>query len=127
MLVRLPFAGFSAEVDRQLLQAANMEDCPEWQRLVILIMDEMYIREDLVYNKHSGKLIGFVDIGSVLLAFERMLHQEDSDIDTPQLAHTMMAFMVRGLLTPLRFAYAPFPCAKVTGELLFEPFWNISS
>jgi hypothetical protein len=51
MLVRLPCAGFSAEVDRQLLQAVNMEDCPEWQRLVILIMDEMYIREDLVYNK----------------------------------------------------------------------------
>jgi hypothetical protein len=53
-----------------------------------------------------------------------MLHQEDSDIDTPPLAQAMMMFMVRGLFTPLRFAYPQFPCAKVTGELLFEPFWT---
>lgn len=88
----------------------------------------MYIREDLVYNKHSGKLVGFVDLGSVnnhLLAFERKLHEEaDTRSDTPPLAKTMMAFMVRGLFTPLRFAYAQFPCEKVTGELLFQPFWD---
>jgi hypothetical protein len=32
--------------------------------------------------------------------------------------------MVRGLFTPLRFLYTQFPCCKVTGELLFHPFWE---
>ncbi len=35
-----------------------------------------------------------------------------------------MVFMVRGLFTRLRFPYAQFPCCSVTGELLFNPFWE---
>ena len=47
-------AGFSSEVDRQLLQAADVGSCPKWQKLIILLLDEMYVREGLVYNKHTG-------------------------------------------------------------------------
>ena len=67
-------AGFSLEVDKQLKQAANIGKCPKWHLLIILLLDEVYIKENLVYNKHSGKLIGYVDLGNVnnhLLAFER--------------------------------------------------------
>ena len=107
------------------MQAAGVGKCPEWQHLVVLLLDEMYIREDLVYNKHSGKLTGFVDLGEVnnhLLAFERkVLGQME---DEPVLAKTVMAFMVRGLFTPLRFTYAVFPCEKISGALLFQPFWE---
>ena len=28
-------------------------------------MDKMHIKEDLVYNKHTGKLVGFVNLGRV--------------------------------------------------------------
>ena len=41
-----------------------------------------------------------------------------------RLAKTMMVMMVRGLFTPLRFPYVEFPCNKVTGALLFHPFWK---
>ncbi len=36
----------------------------------------------------------------------------------------MMVFMVRGLFTKLQFAYAQFPCSKVSGDLLYDPFWE---
>ena len=113
------------EVDQQLFQAADLAKCPDWKRLVILLLDEMYVREDLVYSKQSGRLVGFVDLGDVnnhLLAFERKLKGDVTS--EPPLAKTIMAFMVRGLFTPLRFPYAHFPCTKVTGELLMEPFWQ---
>lgn len=99
-------AGFSVEVDRQLIQAAHLTTCQEWKKLVILLLDEMYIREDLVYDKHSGKMIGFCNLGDVnnhLLSFERSLVEEKEDSEVlPALAKTMMVFMVRGLFTPLR-------------------------
>ena len=118
-------AGFSTDVDRQLMQAANLVSCPEWQKLTIILLDEMYIREDLVYEKTTGRLIGFTNLGEVnnhLLAFERSIdHNQDGE---NELAKSMMTFMVRGLFTPLRFAYAQFPAAKVTGDLLFHPFWT---
>ena len=45
---------------------------------MILLLDEMYmyVREDLIYDKYSGRLIGFANLGSVsdhMLASERTL------------------------------------------------------
>ena len=118
-------AGFSTAVDLLLMKANSMSSCPDWQKLVILLLDEMYIKEDLVYNKHSGKLIGFANLGNVSdhLAAERAAIEGSQDDQHP-LAKTMMVFMVKGLFTPLRFPYAQFPCTSVTGDLLFHPFWQ---
>ena len=48
--------GFSAASDKQLFEAANISDCQEWEKYVVLILDEMHIKEDLVFDKHAGKL-----------------------------------------------------------------------
>ena len=47
-------AGFSNEVYTHLLQAAKLDTCPDRKKHVILLMDEMHLREDLVYDRHSG-------------------------------------------------------------------------
>ena len=59
-------AGFSAAVGKQLMEAANLSSCKPYERLVILSLDEMYIREDLVYIKRTGRLVGFVSLGMKL-------------------------------------------------------------
>ena len=52
--------GFSSTVDRQLIEAAGITSCPEFEKYVIIIMDEMYVKEDLVYDKHSGMYFMYV-------------------------------------------------------------------
>ena len=52
--------GFSLEVDDQILKAAKLSSSPDYHSLIVLLIDEMHVKEDLVYNKHSGRLIGFV-------------------------------------------------------------------
>ena len=47
--------GFSKEVDKQLQVAAKMSLCPEREKCVIIIMGKMHLREDLAYDKHTGK------------------------------------------------------------------------
>ena len=47
-------SGFSDEVDLQLMDAANILNCDEKDKYVILLMDEMHIKEDVVYDKHTG-------------------------------------------------------------------------
>ena len=37
---------------------------------------------------------------------------------------TMMVFMVRGLFGSHQFPYAQFACADITGEMLYDPFWE---
>jgi len=118
--------GFSSAVDRQLMCAADVDKCPERQKYVALILDEMYVKEDLVYNKHSGAFIGFHDLGNInehLLQFQASLEDDSSDTNE-QLAKTMLVLMVRGLLSGLEFPYVQFPCATMTGDLLFDPLWK---
>lgn len=62
------------------------------------------------------------DINSHLLAFEQSLAQPSAPAQ--DLATTIMVFMVQGLFSSLSFPYAQFPCHKVTGQLLFDPFWE---
>lgn len=42
------------------MDTANIESCPERERNVIIILDEMHIRESIVYDKHTGKQISVV-------------------------------------------------------------------
>ena len=58
-------AGFQAEVDRQLSQETKINTIPNCQKFVCLVFDEVKIKEDLVYDKHSGELVGFVNVGDV--------------------------------------------------------------
>jgi len=58
------------EIDQQLIKAGNFTNCHENEKYVIIILDEMHIKEDLAYN---GELIGFVNLGEInnqILNFE---------------------------------------------------------
>ena len=71
-------------------------------------MDEFFIKNDLVYDKHDGSLIGFVNIGNInnqILEFKTMMK---SGGGSPSLASTMMMFMVRGLLHKFDYPYTQF-------------------
>ena len=111
-----------------LISAAKVHSCPEREKCVIMLLDEMHIRQDLVFDKHSGEMIGFCNLGDIndhLLAFERSL--SDSEMTSPRLAKTMMVFMVWGLFNKLQFPYVQFPCADISADLLYEPFWEAVS
>ncbi len=57
--------GFSNQVDQELARVAAITTCTEGQKCVVLLLDEMHIKEDLVYDKHSGALIGFTNLGDI--------------------------------------------------------------
>lgn len=85
----------------------------------------MKIKENLVYEKHGGRLVGFFNLGEINnqpLQFEQSLNDEEED--HPALAKTMICFMVKGLFSKLRFLYAQFPCTSITGEQIFTIFWQ---
>ena len=90
-------------------------------------MDEVYIKDDLVYDKHNGVMIGFCNLGDTnnqLLQFESSLN---NDTAMPSLATSMLVLMVRGLFSKLVFPYAQFSCCKLSGELLVDPVWEAVS
>ena len=57
------------------------------------------------------------------LAFEHEVEAEAID-DVEELAKTMLVVMVNGLFSLLRYPYAQFSCTSMSGDLLFNPFWQ---
>ena len=55
MYIAKAAAGFSREIDVHLMEAANLLSCPEREKHIVLLMDEMHLREDLVYDLHTGR------------------------------------------------------------------------
>ena len=115
--------GFSHEVDQQLIDMVDFSK--ERNTYVGLILDEIHIKEDLVYDKHEGTLIGFSNLGEInnhLTRFEKDLNDEPRSIS--DIAGTMLVIMVRGLVSKLNFPYAQFACVNLTGDQMVDPVWE---
>lgn len=81
----------------------------------------MYIKEELVFNKTTGSLTGFSDLGDINNLFasvEQKCKDTDSGHQTP-LAKCMLVFMIRGLFNSLKFSYVQFPATRTKGAQLF--------
>lgn len=75
-------------------------------------------------NLHTGSLIGFSDIGDInshLQMFERSVSGDE--VQEPLASH-MLVMMVQGIFSNLEFPYVQFPCVELSGEQMYEPFWN---
>ena len=112
--------GFLFEIDQHLVDVADLSR--DLHKYVILVIDEVHIKEELVCNKHEGCLIGFVNLNNQLLEFESALAKDNS---RHPLASTMLIIMARGLFCRLNYPYAQFGCSNSTGDQLFDPVWQV--
>ena len=72
-----PHSGVQLEFIEEQLQDVKTKHCT-------ISMDEMKIKSGLVFNKHSGTLVGFVDLGNVNREFELLMCQGMEQPDTPE-------------------------------------------
>ena len=47
--------GFQEEVIEQLKQESKVNELPEQQKYCGIVLDEMKVKENLVYDKHTGE------------------------------------------------------------------------
>ena len=70
-------------------------------------------------------MIGFTNLGDInkhLIDFERSLDRPQQQQEP--LANSMLVLMVRGLFNSLEFPYVQFPCNEISGDQLYDPFWE---
>jgi len=117
--------GFSVIADQQLLELIQQVRPSNLAKYVLIIMDEMYIKEGLVYNKATGALIGFSDLGGVIQQLDD--YEQTLSTDVPHsrpIAKTMFVMMVRGIFCNINFPYAQFPVASAKAEDIFPLLWK---
>ena len=81
----------------------------------MLILDEMKIQEDLVYDKTGQRLHGFVNLGDVNNDLQKLESQVAYDpVPSGNIATHMLTLMLRGFFFKMEFPYANFPTQGIT-------------
>ncbi len=84
---------------------------PPSRKFVSLIIDEMKIKEGIVYNKATGNVISFTDIGDINNDLLKLEEGEENK--------QVLMLMVRGTMFSLNFPYAHFGMQGITADLLY--------
>ena len=116
-------AGFHADLNKQLEQEIDIASLPESKRYVTVLVDEMKIKEDLVYDKHTGHMIGFTSLGEVDDILSQLEKCTESTQD-PTISNHILVLMVRGVFFKLEFPYAHFATKDLVANTLFTIVWE---
>ena len=115
--------GFLSEVDAQLMEEARVVE--EVDRFVVLLWDEIKIKEGLVYDKHNCELIRFTNIGEVNNMLDKVERQCLNEHNLPSKVCThILLFMVRGMFSSLQFPYAHFATSGISADALYPIVWE---
>ncbi|SMN01866.1 hypothetical protein SPONN_135 [uncultured Candidatus Thioglobus sp.] len=115
--------GFQKEVLVQLTE--EVKDLEDPRRYVSVVFDEMKVKQDLVYDKHSGHIVGFISLGSINDELAKLENGCVNDVEQPPIAKQLLVFMVRGLFSHLTFPYMHFGSRGVTGAILYPIVWEV--
>eukprot|EP00112_Aurelia_sp_Birch-Aquarium-sp1_P019875 Seg500.5 transcript_id=Seg500.5/GoldUCD/mRNA.D3Y31 product="DNA transposase THAP9" pseudo=true protein_id=Seg500.5/GoldUCD/D3Y31 len=110
-----PKQGFNKQIIEELTSiTTNLSNV---QRYIVLMFDEVKIKNNLVWDKHSGQLIGFMDLGDPDLNFV------SAEKEIPLATH-MLVIYLRGICTDLKYPFGNFATTAVTSFQLLPIFWS---
>ena len=113
-----PKRGFNNEIIDELIR--KTADFSDAEKHIVLLLDEMKIQENLVWDKHSDELIGYVDLGD-----EELNHATLEKVES--IATYLLVFMLRGIVNPIKFSFANFATTGITAAQLFPLVWKAVS
>ena len=110
--------GFSASMLERIVSDYKIATCPEQEKSVVILFDEMKVQSGLVYGVRSGKIVGFTDVGDIsneISTFERHCR----GVKEPQEATHVLVFMVRGLFSSLHAPVAYYATSGISSDQLY--------
>lgn len=107
---------------------ADMED---YQAYHSMYYDEVYISQNLVFNKTTGKMMGYSKLSAADEEYNKLEQVLSSESDqpiideTPPIATKMLAFMVKGTASGICEVVASFTVNNLSKEDLFHKHWSV--
>ena len=100
-----PQRGINKAIIDELVEKTKNFTSPE--RNIVLTFDEMKIQYGLVWDTHSGDVIGYVDLGDVEVNYATVENTEE-------IVSNVLLFLIRGIINPFKFSLANFATTNVT-------------
>ena len=113
-----PERGFNKNIINELKnKTKNFSDN---EKFFVILMDEMKIQSNLVWDKHAGELIGYVDLGDTELNYATL---EKTD----NIATHILTFLIRSIVNPFKFRLANFATSGASASQMFPLLWKAIS
>ena len=110
-----PQQGFNKDVINELKNIVS--NFLNIERYIILLMDEMKVQENLVWDKQTGDLIGFVDLGDPHLNYATLQKHDE-------VASHILVFFVHSVIKPFKFFIGKFCYQYAKAVQMFPLFWK---
>ncbi|KAJ1524634.1 hypothetical protein ONE63_011118 [Megalurothrips usitatus] len=93
----------------------------------VLMADEMYISQNLIFQKSSGKMIGFTsldEVDSELKKMEHQLHNPDKELEET-IASRVNVYMVKGVTNGLKDVVATYAVGNMSAVQMKIWTWQV--
>lgn len=117
--------GLSFDVLQQMKEHAKICEIPAAKSYVTILLDEMKVKEDIVYDKQTGCMIGCVNLGSINDELQQVADENSQEMKHSRVADHILTVLVRGLFFKLEFPLAHYPSRGVTSYELFPIVWEV--
>ena len=97
-----------------------VKEISDKEKFVVLLMDEMKIQENLVWDKHNGELIEYVHLGDIDLNYATL-----SKVTT--VASHVLVFLIRSVANPFKFNLANFTTDGISASQILLLLWRAIS
>lgn len=110
--------GFKTSVIQHFSEQAKLQT----STFVGILQDEIKVKSDLVYKKHSGELIGYTNLNMV--SNELVDMEKTAASQTANLAEHLLVIMVRGVTSSFKYPLAAFATKSLTADILYSIMWE---
>ena len=90
----------------------KVKDFSDKEKVVVLLTDEMKIQENLLWDKHNGELIGYVDLGDIDLNYATL-----SKVTTA--ASHALVFLIHSIVNSFKFRLTNFATDGISASQMF--------
>ena len=90
------------------------------EKFFVILMDEIKIQSNLVWDKHTEELVRYVDLGDAELNYA-ILEKTDN------IATHILALLIRSIVNPFKFVLANFATPGASASQMFSFLWKVNS
>lgn len=117
--------GISKDLQEELKKIIEEKCLDEASQYFIMLLDEMSIKSELVYNSRTGELVGYTNLTSLEEELSRLEAEVNGKDPEKRLAKKVLVFMLNGAITPISFIAAVYATDDLTSYQLYARAWDV--
>ncbi|KAK3916675.1 Myosin-51 [Frankliniella fusca] len=116
------------KVKLESLEACVKKFPEKHKKYHVLMMDEMYISQNLVFQKSNGKLVGYTSLDTIereVKNLEELIDSTEALDSEDTIASKVLVYMIKGVSNGVKQVVATYAVSKLSSNQLKDWTWHV--